>query len=64
MSIVNSKDKCCYKCTERTSGCHGHCPRYLKELKRSESIRKEKMKDDITDAFRYECVTKTKNRCR
>lgn len=54
-------NKTCYQCTKRASGCHANCSLYLKQQEKLKIIRKEKWKNNIVDAFRYECVTKTKN---
>lgn len=44
--FIQGKVTCCYKCEERTVGCHGTCERYLNQVKEhqeeSERIRKAK----------------------
>ena len=38
------KNRCCYKCSARSVGCHAKCPDYQKELEISLEIYKEREK--------------------
>ena len=53
--FIQGKVTCCYKCEERTVGCHGTCERYLNQVKEhqeeSERIRKAKAENRQLESY-------------
>lgn len=57
----------CYKCTERTIGCHSTCEKYLAEVAENETLRKKRAGDADYAAYLAEVIkrrTNDKNRKR
>ena len=57
----------CYKCTERTIGCHSTCEKYLAEVAENEEHKKKRAGDADYAAYLAEVIkrrTNDKNRKR